>query len=268
MYRRTTRRIGLIPAASHLVRGRLESAFSLPDECVPVTGEPRVDVLSAGTPGRRRARATAAVEAAAGPIGAARLVLYAPTWRDGAEDPAIPAPSQWRLLERMLIERDAVLLIRSHPLGAGRYRPPGDVERVRAVGSDLVSDITPLLPAMDALITDYSSLAFDASLVPLPVVFLAPDLAAYTARRGMYGTYSDVAGDDWASTWEQAIAAVDAVLGDADERAERTARSAALSSRVHAFTDGGSAARVHRAVHARLAAAARGRRPVRSEGRR
>ncbi|MGB4778990.1 CDP-glycerol glycerophosphotransferase family protein, partial [Microbacterium sp.] len=48
LYRNTQRRIRVLPAASHLVRGRLESAFGLPDERVPVTGEPRVDVLSRG----------------------------------------------------------------------------------------------------------------------------------------------------------------------------------------------------------------------------
>ena len=43
--------------------------------------------------------------------------------------------------------------------------------------------------------TDYSSLAFDAALVPLPVVFLAPDVDAYARTRGFYGSYADVAGD-------------------------------------------------------------------------
>ena len=55
-------RIRVLPAASHLVRGRLESAFALPDERVPVTGEPRVDVLSQGTPEDRRAAARAAID--------------------------------------------------------------------------------------------------------------------------------------------------------------------------------------------------------------
>ncbi|MFC0198722.1 CDP-glycerol glycerophosphotransferase family protein, partial [Microbacterium arthrosphaerae] len=54
MFRGAARRIRLLPAASHLVRGRLESAFALPDRSVPVTGEPRVDVLSRGTAADRR----------------------------------------------------------------------------------------------------------------------------------------------------------------------------------------------------------------------
>jgi CDP-glycerol glycerophosphotransferase len=252
LYRATTRRIALIPAASHLVRGRLESAFSLPDGRVPVTGEPRVDVLSAGEPDGRRERARRAIEAAVGAVGSARLVLYAPTWRDGAEDPAVPGTSEWNRILELLDARDAVLLVRSHPLGSGRYTPPQHTDRVRSIGIDLVADITPVLPGLDVLVTDYSSLAFDAALVPLPVVYFAPDLAAYTARRGLYGTYRDVAGDDWAVDWPQTLAQLDAVLGDRSVRDERRERSTLLSERVHSFADGRNAERVHCAVLNRL----------------
>ncbi|MCX6501314.1 MAG: CDP-glycerol glycerophosphotransferase family protein, partial [Microbacterium sp.] len=124
MYRGATRRIALIPAASELVRGRLESAFSLPDSRVPVTGEPRVDVLSRGSAAERAATARGLIEGAVGDLGTARVVLYAPTWRDGQPDPAIPDAAEWDAIIDVLERTDAVLLVRSHPLGAGEYRPP------------------------------------------------------------------------------------------------------------------------------------------------
>src|SRR5690606_24663291 len=109
------------------------------------------------------------IDEAAGPLAPeSRLVLYAPTWRDGEPDPAIPDAAQWRAIVDALERRDAVLLVRSHPLGAGEYAPPFATERVRALGSDRVADVTPLLPGIDVLVTDYSSLAFDAALVPVP----------------------------------------------------------------------------------------------------
>ena len=67
--------------------------------------------------------------------------------------------------------------MRSHPLGSGDYVPPFATDRVRALGSDRVTDVTPLLPGIDVLVTDYSSLVYDSALVPLPVLFLAPDLS-------------------------------------------------------------------------------------------
>lgn len=259
MFRAAARRIDVIPAASHLVRGRLESAFGLPDDRVPVTGEPRVDVLSEGTAQSRRDAARALINGVAGTTGAQKIVLYAPTWRDGDVDPAIPDADEWRVIVDVLERLGAVLLVRSHPLGAGEYAPGFDTDRVRPFGSDLLADVTPALPGLDALVTDYSSLAFDAALVPVPVVFLAPDVEAYARRRGFYGSYADVAGPRPAHRWTDAATLLEGVLGDDDESSRLRARGRELSARVHAFRDGRNAERVYRAV---LAArdARRGRR--------
>lgn len=261
LYRRTQRRISLLPAASHLVRGRLESAFALPDARVPVTGEPRVDVLSRGTPEERRARARDRLHELGGTSDASsRAVLYAPTWRDGAADPAVPSTSDWERIDVLLERTDATLWVRSHPLGAGEYRTSSP--RVRLLGSDVVADVTPLLPAFDVLVTDYSSLVFDASLVPLPTVLLAPDLAAYAADRGFYGTFDEVAGTPAASDWPAAVAQLERVLTDADEHARRVVHARALDARVHAFRDGDNTARVYRAILGGLS-----RRPAPKAGR-
>jgi CDP-glycerol glycerophosphotransferase len=231
------------------VRGRLESAFGLPDERVPVTGEPRVDVLSQGTPETRRSAARAAIAAAAGETDPAdRLVLYAPTWRDGAPDPAVPSTEEWRRLVDVLSRHRAVLLVRSHPLGAGEYTPPFPTERVLGLGSHVAPDVTPLLPGLDALVTDYSSLAFDSALVPLPVVFLAPDVDAYARTRGFYGSFADVAGEGWARDWTEAASQLDLLLGDESESARRIEAADRLSARVHDFADGENTRRVYRAI--------------------
>ncbi|GAA1936815.1 CDP-glycerol glycerophosphotransferase family protein [Microbacterium aoyamense] len=254
MFRGAMRRIRVLPAASDVVRGRLESAFALPDARVPVTGEPRVDVLSQGDPQVRRARARATIVALTGDLDPeSRLVLYAPTWRDGDVDPAIPAPDEWAAILDVLERENATLLVRSHPLGAGDYEPPTPDPRVRSLGSDLVSDVTPLLSGLDALVTDYSSLAFDAALVPLPVVYLAPDVEEYARRRGFYGRYFDVAGERWSSTWQDAAADLAAVLGDPQEHERRVAASRALDDAVHRHRDGRNTERVYRAILAGLA---------------
>lgn len=253
LYRRTMRQISLIPAASHLVRGRLETAFGLDESRVPVTGEPRVDVLSRGSAADRRRAARDAISAALHlDLDERRVVLYAPTWRDGAPDPAIPTATEWGRIDEVLSRHDAVLLVRPHPLGAGDYRPSSG--RIRLLGSDVVADVTPLLPGLDALITDYSSLAFDAALVPLPVAFFAPDLEEYTARRGLYGRYADVAGDDPARTWDETIDRLDGILHDPSVARDASRRRSAT---VHAHRDGRNAERVHRAVRARMDTEAR-----------
>ena len=266
LYRATQRRITLLPAASHAVRGRLESAFGLPDDRVRVTGEPRVDTLSRGSASERRERARARLQELIGPVGAqTRLVLYAPTWRDGDADPAVPGPTEWEAILHVLREQDAVLLVRSHPLGAGDYTPPSETDRVRGLGSAIVADVTPLLPGLDVLVTDYSSLLYDVALVPLPVVYLAPDAESYAEHRGFYGTYADVAGTDYATTWQGAADQLASVLGDDRERERRTAHSRTLSTRVHMHADGGNTDRVYRAIRAALDAATATRRSRHAE---
>ncbi|WP_298036754.1 CDP-glycerol glycerophosphotransferase family protein [uncultured Microbacterium sp.] len=261
LYRAAAQRIQVLPAASDRSRGRLESAFALGDARVVVTGEPRVDVLSAGTVEERRASASALLDETAGtrPTGA-RTLLYAPTWRDGAEDPAIPTAAEWVRIVALLESQNAVLYVRSHPLGAGGYQPPLPSTRVRMLGSDALADVTPALPAIDALITDYSSLAYDVGLLDMPVLYLAPDAEEYARTRGFYGRYPDVAGDDAAATWGELLDQLAALLSDERVFAERSHRSTTLSAQVHAFRDGENSRRVYRAIRARGILAPKGAR--------
>lgn len=260
LYRGAAQRIQVLPAASHRARGRLESAFGLGDDRVVVTGEPRVDVLSAGTDQQRRTDAAQLLTRTGPVLAHQRVLLYAPTWRDGAPDPAVPTAAQWVDIVRLLEKHDAILFIRSHPLGEGAYAPPWSSGRVRMLNSDLLPDVTPALPRVDVLITDYSSMAYDVGLLAMPVVYLAPDADRYALERGFYGRYSDVAGDDSATDWETALDQLDAVLSDDAVRAERSARSAELSSHMHAYRDGQNARRVYQAIRARGIPAPKGAR--------
>lgn len=252
LYRSAAQRIRVLPAASHRSRGRLESAFGLPGDRVVVTGEPRVDVLSHGSEDERRAAASALLHRVDQDLPqTARTILYAPTWRDGAADPAVPTADEWVRIVRALEERDAVLLVRSHPLGEGSYLPPLPTRRVRMLGSAVLADVTPALPAVDVLITDYSSLAFDVGLLGMPVLFLTPDASEYARTRGFYGRLDDVTGDDAASSWTELVAQLDALLCDDDVFTSRAERSATLSAEMHAYRDGNNTRRVYQAIRAR-----------------
>lgn len=260
LYRGAAQRIRVLPAASDRSRGRLESAFGLGDDRVVVTGEPRVDVLSAGTSAERREAATGLLTRTGPLLRRQRALLYAPTWRDGAADPAIPSAAEWVRIVALLEKHDAVLFIRSHPLGEGAYAPPWSSGRVRMLGAELLPDVTPALPRIDALITDYSSLAYDVGLLSMPVVYFAPDAEDYARERGFYGRYEDVAGTDHARTWAEATEQLDQLLGDAAVWQERSARSATLSAQMHAHRDGHNSRRVYQAIRARGVPAPKGAR--------
>lgn len=177
-----------------------------------------------------------------------KLVLYAPTWRDGETDPAIPTESEIALIHATLGHLGARLIIRSHPLGAGNYE--GVIgERVHLLGADLVRDITPLLGAFDAVITDYSSLAIDYALLGRPIVWFAPDLPHYVATRGMYEPLEVTSGGAVAGDWTHTMDRVTQVLAEGSSgRREATRVSRDLRTRFHPHLDGASAARVLEAI--------------------
>lgn len=261
LYRGAAQRVRVMPAASDRARGRLESAFALGDGRVVVTGEPRVDVLSAGTDEERRRAASALLTAVAGTLPKdARTLLYAPTWRDGAADPSVPTAAEWVRVIALLETQNTVLFVRSHPLGAGEYQPPLPSGRVRRLGSDVLADVTPALPGIDVLITDYSSLAYDVGLLGMPVLYLAPDAEEYARVRGFYGRYEDVAGDDVAQSWTELLNRLEPVLSDERAFTELSAQSTTLSAQVHAYRDGRNARRVYQAIRARGIPAPKGAR--------
>ncbi|MER3391628.1 MAG: CDP-glycerol glycerophosphotransferase family protein, partial [Microcella pacifica] len=248
LYRRAGAQIALFPVASALVAGRIRSAFGLDAARILVSGDPRDDVLLRGTAAERRLRARATIADACGALPEdGPVVLYAPTWRDGDEDAAIPTRDEWQAIAAWADSAGAVVLIRSHPLGAGSYAAGAQQSpRIRLLGSDVLTDVTPVLPAADVVVTDYSSIAFDAAIGGVPTVFFAPDLARYLATRGLYTPYREFSGGDPATTWAEALERLDAALGEG--RAAALAHAAWLRDEHVDLLDGRATGRVLDAV--------------------
>lgn len=250
MYRAGGDRIELFVVGSEAAATRIASAFGIARERIAVLGDPRTDVLAraaaaaqAGDP-EPAAAARREVLRLAGVAGEpSQLVLYAPTWRDGNEDPAVPTTEEWAALDAWASEHDAHIVIRSHPLGQGEYRA-GTGGRCHLLGADLVRDITPLLPGFGAVITDYSSLAIDVAALGTPVVWFAPDLERYAAERGLYEPYRDTTEGHFVRDWAGVLTELSAMMTEPGALAGAHERQRALSARFHAHPEGGAAERV------------------------
>ena len=254
MYRTAAKTIDLLPAASEVSAIRLRSAFALPEDRVVVTGDPRDDVLLLGTPDSRRAAARALVFSGLGiaPTGQ-RVLLYAPTWRDGEADPGVPSADDWRRIATMLEASDSLLVVRPHPHGVGDYDEGFALsDRIRLLGSSACVDVTPVLPAVDVLITDYSSIAFDFALTARPILFLAADVTAYSASRGLYVPYDAFSGGTETASWSELLALLARLDSDEETRSTLVRHSAALASAHHAYRDGRNTDRVYSEIPSRL----------------
>ncbi|MES2171531.1 MAG: CDP-glycerol glycerophosphotransferase family protein [Actinomycetota bacterium] len=248
-YRRGFAAIRMMPAASELVAARLRTAFALGDQVV-ATGDPRDDVLARTTAMSAR---SAVADILSLPRDASRLALLAPTWRDGEADPGSPSADEWRQIADWLERADMTLVVRPHPLSVSDYAAgPAASPRVRMLGAGLQADITPLLPAFDLLITDYSSIAFDFSLTGGALFFLAPDEEAYTASRGLYEPYRVYSGGRAVRTWSALLAQLDRF--DSDRAWAKTVleHSATLATTHFTYRDGGNTARVYSEITRKL----------------
>jgi CDP-glycerol glycerophosphotransferase len=254
MYRRAARSIAVMPAASEVSARRLRTAFDLPDARVVVTGDPRDDVLLLGSDAERTASARALLfEGLAMPPTGQRVLLYAPTWRDGEADPGIPSAAEWERIVRMLDDTDSLLVVRPHPHGVGDYADGFAASpRIVLLSATACADVTPVLPAVDVLVTDYSSIAFDFALTGRPIVFLAPDVESYSASRGLYAPYESFSGGTEVRDWTHVVERLEAVIADPAARKRAAEHSEALAAAHHAFRDGRNTDRVYSQIVSRL----------------
>lgn len=109
-----------------------------------------------------------------------KVYLYAPTFRDDWWFP------DWQKISDALPEGDR-LIVKPHML-TGKL---AHKEYPNIIDASPQEPTTPYLLECDVLITDYSSLMFDAMVIRTPVVLFAKDKNNYLGRRGMYFPYPD-----------------------------------------------------------------------------
>lgn len=114
-----------------------------------------------------------------------RIILYAPTFRRGLKFYDLDKYLESESLSSWLREKNIVLFINLHP----KYRD--QERRFNLPGTYFIteSDIYPLLPLFDLLITDYSSIFPDFLLLNRPIVFYPYDREEYEAKEGFYYDY-------------------------------------------------------------------------------
>ncbi|MGO4702079.1 CDP-glycerol glycerophosphotransferase family protein [Dyella sp. 2RAB6] len=250
-FRRSAGFIRLMPSPSPVVSRRLRSAWGFDgDGPIRLTGDPRCDVLLEEPEAIRRTtarhwlmRALRAIEPPP-----SRLILFAPTWRDGDADPTPPDTEELRRLEHALAAHDAWMVVRTHPWGIRSSWAPASSEppsRIRFLDAEALHDVNQVLGAFDILVTDYSAIAMDYCLLERPVLFFAPDLATYQQTRGLYEDYADFTGHGWHENWNNLSTALNTLL-KGDEAAHAAARCSVmrLKRRYHAHADTGSTMRV------------------------
>lgn len=161
-----------------------KESFEVENERILRTGIPRTDFFFDKASIRA---STDALQNKFPVIREKRVILYAPTYRDDELHVSSLALDIERLHKEL--HKDFVLFLRLHPA-------------VRMDFSDQYSefvynvsgypDINELLVVTDLLITDYSSIPFEFSLLHRPMIFFAYDLEKYATSRGFWEPYEQM----------------------------------------------------------------------------
>ena len=171
------RNFSLFLASSAFTAECYAEAFGQPlDKFVWKLGIPRTDVLVGAAP-----VTVESIRARIGIPAGRKVILYAPTYRGSTT--AVRSPDNLNLsLLAEVLGRDHVLLLRMHPKVASAAVDPALAGFVINVSA--YPEMNELMLVSDVMVTDYSSVIFEFSLLYRPTLFYAPDHADYERERG------------------------------------------------------------------------------------
>ncbi|HAM80642.1 CDP-glycerol glycerophosphotransferase family protein [Ornithinibacillus bavariensis] len=174
-------RFNYVAVGSERMATIFQRSFGLSDDRMLRVGIPRTDFFFNSL---EKQKADKLLKEEIPVIGKKRVILYAPTFRnDHLVNPEIVLDIQ-ALYKKL--SNQYILLLRLHPAVHAAFENdfPGFVFNVSKG-----YDINHLLVITDILITDYSSIPFEFSLLERPMIFYAYDLQDYRKERGFWEDY-------------------------------------------------------------------------------
>jgi len=122
-----------------------------------------------------------------------KIILYAPTWREETQSAEFFPFQDFESeqLDAFLEKEQAYILLRGHKEDIKRADElsrfdVSKMKRVMKADQDLFPDVYELLPYVDVMVTDYSSIWIDYLLLDKPIVYIPYDLEEYKKTKGLF----------------------------------------------------------------------------------
>ncbi|WP_301678174.1 CDP-glycerol glycerophosphotransferase family protein [Methanoculleus methanifontis] len=233
-------------SSSAIDRNSTALCSGLPIDRVVITGYPRNDYLV------EQKKAPSSEILVRFPYLQKKIILYAPTWRERAKTRFFPF-DDFCLgeIKAFLETNDAYLLLRSHRMDdiSARVEKNSDGpltgDRVIAATSDVFEDVQELLPFVDILISDYSSIWVDYLLLDRPLIFVPYDLESYENDRGLLYDYYQITPGPKISTNKELIEAMQEYIHNPEKDSEKRA---CIREIFHKYEDGLSYMRIYEII--------------------
>lgn len=194
-----------VAVSSSNVRLWYAQGFGLPMKAIKATGVPRTDVFSDAD---YAAQVRKEFYEQYPRLQGKKILLFAPTFRGNGKESAY-YPMEQFLPGKVYEELGGqyAILIKQHPFVREKMMIP---EEYKDYILDMSSfpEINDLLFVSDLVITDYSSLIFEASLLDLPMLFYVYDLVEYTRDRDFYFDFGPTVPGKKVFTQEELVQAI------------------------------------------------------------
>ena len=144
-----------------------------------------------------------------------KVILYAPTWRDskdgGLSYEFVPPINidRWK----SELSSDYVMLFRMHTFTTKFDMKYDDFSR----DVSAYENLNHILGITDVLITDYSTIIYDAAIADIPFICFGFDYDTYCEERGFYYDLNDVYPGGVLKTEDEVIKRISAVINGADK---------------------------------------------------
>jgi CDP-glycerol glycerophosphotransferase len=177
----------LMLAPSELVGSLFMSAFQICKDALIQCGNPRTDYYSR-YPALLKKESSNTLSLFM--LQADKVILYAPTWRDEETDGALFSHHLPLAEMNLFLKRtNSVLLLRFHPNQADKKPNMAEFDRILDISDR--DDIYDILPQLDLMISDYSSLYIDALKFDIPIIFYTYDESFYVKQCRKTYAYAD-----------------------------------------------------------------------------
>lgn len=191
------KKLGFVVCSSKAVAPVYAEAFGVEKNQVLPLGAPRADfLLKSGNAEKARAK----LETLYPHLKGKQFLLYAPTFRSTKEEnETLLSHFDFDLFQKEFGEEYA-LFVKLHPQIHEKIKMPPFVTDVTDYG-----DVRELVLACDVLITDYSSICMDFSLLSKKTVFFAFDEEKYTTERSFCFDYKSELPGEKAKTTKEVV---------------------------------------------------------------
>lgn len=177
----TKSNVDMMTAQSGFEADIFSRVFNIPQENFLLCGLPRNDVLVKYTENQRKS-----IRKELGLPEHKKVILYAPTFREYERDTmqnCVLAPPMNIKKWKEELGEEYILLFRAH-YEVGKVMNVIDDDFVRNMTA--YPDLSELMIAADVLISDYSSIFFDFSIMDKVMLHFTYDYDVYSSKRGMY----------------------------------------------------------------------------------